>query len=477
MTAAKSSHALSWVPNIDRDAGALYLLIAEALERDIRSGQLKNGAKLPAQRALGDALGVDFTTVTRAYTEARRRGLIEGRAGQGTFVRRLQQDEVTRDPQPDSLTVDMTMNLPPRFVNDAVSRAMWSDISSLSGVRPDGGDGLDTLLHYHVPGGTLDDRETGARWLAPRIPGIGADDVLLSSGAQGAIFALLTALVPSGGTVLSAELTYPGMITAADHLRIQLVGLKMDGDGICPEALEAACRKHPDAALYCNPTLHNPTTLTMSLGRRQEILRIAQAYGIAIIEDDAYGALVPEAPPPLRALAPEMVFYVAGLAKCLSPALRVAHLVLPTGRLRHTRDVGSALRATASVVSSLTASVTAKWIQTGTAEHVVQEIRKETRARHEIGCAILPEVFEAHPPESFHVWLELPHGMKRADFATRLGSVGVGVVQADAFALRDVPEAVRLTLGAARTRQDLERGLGHVADALAGPARAKAFVV
>ncbi|MGB3027115.1 GntR family transcriptional regulator, partial [Paradevosia shaoguanensis] len=72
---------LSWLPELSRDGAPLYLAVADALAADVGSGRLPGGTRLPSQRALADALGVDFTTISRAYNEARDRGLIEGRPG------------------------------------------------------------------------------------------------------------------------------------------------------------------------------------------------------------------------------------------------------------------------------------------------------------------------------------------------------------------------------------------------------------
>ena len=77
---------MDWNPTIQGGLGPLYESIVEALARDIASGRLHRGQRLPTHRALAAALGVDLTTVTRAYNEARRRGLTEARVGQGTFV-------------------------------------------------------------------------------------------------------------------------------------------------------------------------------------------------------------------------------------------------------------------------------------------------------------------------------------------------------------------------------------------------------
>src|ERR1700761_5001069 len=77
---------MEWIPTISKQSGPLYRQISDAIESDIAQGRLRRGQQLPTHRALAQALGIDLTTVTRAYMEARRRGLTEARVGQGTFV-------------------------------------------------------------------------------------------------------------------------------------------------------------------------------------------------------------------------------------------------------------------------------------------------------------------------------------------------------------------------------------------------------
>ena len=83
MSAGRSS----WMPRVDGESGPIYLALADAIEADIASGRLRTGQRMPPQRALANALGIDLTTVTRAYGEARDRGLIEAVSGRGTFVK------------------------------------------------------------------------------------------------------------------------------------------------------------------------------------------------------------------------------------------------------------------------------------------------------------------------------------------------------------------------------------------------------
>src|SRR5260370_14866286 len=108
----RQEFCMDWVPTLtDRD-GPLYRRIVEALTADIASGRLRRGQQLPTHRVLAKALGIDLTTVTRAYTEARQRGLTEARTGPGTFVAEsTAQVPHATDPQ---APIDLSMNLPPQ---------------------------------------------------------------------------------------------------------------------------------------------------------------------------------------------------------------------------------------------------------------------------------------------------------------------------------------------------------------------------
>ncbi|MDK4740161.1 PLP-dependent aminotransferase family protein [Rhizobium sp. CNPSo 3464] len=458
-----------WAPSISRVAGPVYLAIADALQADIRAGRLAIGARLPPQRALAEALGIDFTTVTRAYAEARKRGLVEGRVGQGTYVSQGRAAPPRQKSIPSGL-VDMSMNLPPRFDDEALTARMWQGISGL-----EFSDGLDLLLRYQQPGGAVRDREAGAEWLASRLPGIGPERILVCPGAQGAILAITRMLTAPGDTVCAEALTYPGFLSVAAHLRLNVAAIETDDKGLIPEAFEEFCLSRCPKALYCNPTINNPTTITLPLSRRKAILDIAARYDVAVIEDDAYGALPIQPVAPLAALAPERVYHIAGLAKCLSPALRIAYLAVPD--LRAATKLAGIIRATAAMASPLSAAIASRWIEDGTAEAVLAAIRQETKARQAIAAELLPAANLLVDPEGFHAWLRLPSEWSRGEFTARLRSAGIGVVASDAFALGPAPEAVRLGLGVAEDRDHLRQSLGIVADLLAETPAASAIVI
>ena len=130
---------------------------------------------------------------------------------------------------------------------------------------------------------------------SPRLPDVTAERIAICPGTQGALVAALTLLVRRGDTVCVEALAYPGFLALAAHLGIHLQPVAMDDDGLLPDSFEAACKAHRPKALYCTPTFHNPTTATIPLARRKRLIEIARRHDVAIIEDDAYGALAARA--------------------------------------------------------------------------------------------------------------------------------------------------------------------------------------
>ncbi|MBS0334886.1 MAG: PLP-dependent aminotransferase family protein, partial [Proteobacteria bacterium] len=348
------TYRADWRPQIERGRKPLYLAIADAIGDDVASGRLSTGARLPAQRDLAAALGIDLTTVTRAYREAHRRGLISARVGRGSFIAAASQSYGAVAGAP----VDLTMNMPPLFEAPRLERRMWRSLADLE-TR----EGLALLLRYQDPGGAMPDRAAGAAWLRERLPGLGPERTLVAAGAQAALVATLGVLAHPGDAICAEALAYPGLRAAAAHLGVEVVGLEMDREGIVPGALAAACREVGPKALCCTPTLQNPTTATMSLARREEIVAIARRHHLPIVEDDAYGRLPATPEPALAALAPDLVWHIAGLAKVASPALRIAYVATPDER--GAARTAQRLRATTGMASPITAALASDWIRTG----------------------------------------------------------------------------------------------------------------
>ncbi|MBN8875788.1 MAG: PLP-dependent aminotransferase family protein [Rhodospirillales bacterium] len=441
-----------WNPDLDPAARTLYGAIATAIERDIQAGRLLPGTRLPPQRSLAARLGVDLTTVTRAYAEAQRRGLLEAGVGRGTFVRAPR-------PAPSPL-LDMTMNLPPLPQDPALRGAFAATLASL--FQP--GD-LRALTSYRPIGGTPAEREALAGFLAPLFGPLDPRRVLLAPGAQAALAAALAMLARPDDVVLTDPLTYPGFRGVAAQQGVRLAPVAADAEGLLPEAFEQACQRLAPKALYCVPTIHNPTTATLSPERRAAIGAIAARHAVPVIEDDAYG-LFPTTP-----LAPVMQaagagVYVATLAKCLAPSLRLAIVVAPSAE--QAPRLAQALRAAALTPSPLSAALLGRWLEDGTAQAWRDAVRAEAAARQAIAREVLPAAQATAHPEGLHVWFRLPPAWDRTEFCAQVRRQGLALVPAEAFhvAVPDappVPNAVRICLGAAEDRATLRDALRAVA--------------
>ena len=137
---------MEWTPTISDRQGPLYQRIVSALADDIAAGRFHHGQALPTHRALANTLGIDLTTVTRAYTEARRQGLTEARVGRGTFVK---VESIPAPRTPALPGIDLSMNLPPQPQDAKLSGRLAKAFAEVRAKS-----NLEAFLNYHESGGT-----------------------------------------------------------------------------------------------------------------------------------------------------------------------------------------------------------------------------------------------------------------------------------------------------------------------------------
>lgn len=464
----------NWTPDLTSHPGPRYRAIADALADDIAAGRLSPGTRLPTHRDLAYRLNVTVGTVTRAYGEAERHGLIGGEIGRGTFVRGSPHQPAAPaagpagpgggppiDPAPnDPAMIDLTVSQPTLHdladIGPAVLRRLADE------------GGLERLLRYQPHGGIPAHRAAGAAWLARQGVETTADRVVVTNGGQSGIALALLSLAAAGDTVLVEQLTYPGVKALAGTFGLRLQPVAVDGDGMVPDALDAACRSHRPRAVYMMPNLHNPTLATMPAERRRRIVAVAADHQVPIVEDDVFGSLLDRREPPLAMLAPDHVLHVNSLSKSIAPGLRIGYLSCPRAMVGRVEQV---LRSVSWMASPLSGEIARMWIEDGTAERIGRGRREETKARQALARGILGRHADGTPPCAPHLWLRLPEPWRREEFAADLLRRGVRVALADAFAVgrASAPHAVRVNVTASERRDDLARALRTIADVLARP--------
>ncbi|KAA9000525.1 PLP-dependent aminotransferase family protein [Affinibrenneria salicis] len=438
-----------------------YLLIADLIADGVNNGEFQARDRLPPLRELAVVLSLNYTTVTRGYAEARKRGLIDSRPGMGSFIR----GKVPAIPLSSGSSYDMTMNSPIEPAAPDVAEAIRQGALNLFAHKE-----IYSLLRYQDFGGTLSDKEAAMIWLGKRLPKLELDEVLVCPGIHSVLVALVTLLGRKGGEICVGSLIYPGLKAIASQLNITLRALECDGDGPLPRAFENQCQTGQISALYLNPTINNPTTITVPLRRRESLADIALRYSVPIIEDDAYSALPERGVAPFAELAPELTWHITGLSKCFGAGLRIAYVKGP-GR-RSTQLLAGALRALTVMSSPITNALATQWIGDGTADNVLSAIRQEARLRQQLAARHLHKFHYQADCDGFHLWLHLPKQLhwNPSDVAIRLREQGVSAVSSAAFSTdNNPPAALRLCLGGALNRQLCEDNLTIVADLMEYP--------
>jgi DNA-binding transcriptional MocR family regulator len=456
----------AWRPEIVSGSRPVYERLADALERDVTTGRLTQGARLPPHRELAYTLGVGVGTVTRAYVEAERRGLIIAHVGRGSFVSTRQAQTLPGDAAAGDTMVDLARNMPP-------AAATATEIAEALGrLRPH--PDIDACARYGPAEGLERVRQAGAEWLRRRY-GVerGAVDLIQCAGGQQGIALAFGALCRPGDTILCEASTFLGIKAAAEYFSCACHGVAMDGQGLSPEALDRAAATTGAKAVVLQPTLHNPTTRTMTVARRREVVEVARRRNLAIIEDAAYEAYADpqRRAPSLVDLAPERTFYMFSTSKALATGLRVGFILPPDpvgrgGVLRGVRAMGHS-------PPGLEALVFAAWVEDGTADAIADRILAEADARLEIARGILGRLIEVPGgPHTPHVWLPMP-ALEAERLAARAFRRGVEVTPPDApTAAPCDASGVRLCLGATADRGVLEQALTTVASILANGAPA-----
>lgn len=441
----------------------MYVALVEALAADISSGKLRSGDRLPTHRELARIVGASLGTVTRAYAEAERRGLIRSQVGNGTFVRDLT-DADSYSPMLEPGRIELGPSAAPIMQGDLGRLALAASLSHLS-ARAD----LAALSGYQSHGGTVTQREAGVRWLEWAGVQATVEEVTVCSGAQHATLLLLAAL-PTAAGLLVEELTYPGLLAAAQLLRIPMHPVTLDAEGLVPEALDRACRDSGARVLYCSPTHHNPTTSVMPLARRKAIVEVCRAHGVTLIENGTLAPLVADAPPPLATLAPERTYHLTSLSKATVPALRVGFIRSPA---EAQRTVESAAGATLWSTSPLLAEVAVQWITDGTARALRDARRTEAEARQALAASALKGYAYRSHRTAYFLWLSIPEQRRALELVEQAFARNLSLGPAHLFSPRagSAPNAIRVSLTAARSRDELARGLALLAELLGAPAR------
>ncbi len=328
-----------------------FIAVSHWLSAEIRRGRLRPGSRLPSSRELGRSLGFNRNTIVAAFAELAAEGWITTRPASGTFVsdllpalrpRKLALPASGPGQEP-GFELDEALSVPPA-PPPGVRFALWGGVPDLRLVpqaalgrayRRALVRGGERLLSYDEPAGLPELRERIAG-LVRESRGIaaGAEQVLVTRGSQMALYLLARALLRPGDRVAVEEVGYGPAWAAFRRAGAELVPLRVDEHGI--DVAELARQKNI-RAVYVTPHHQYPTTATLGMGRRIELLELARRERMAVIEDDYDHEFHYDGRPILPLASADsagVVLYIGTLAKVLAPGLRLGFVVGPTALVR-----------------------------------------------------------------------------------------------------------------------------------------------
>jgi DNA-binding transcriptional MocR family regulator len=461
----------SMMLRLDRDSRTpLYLQIRNQLREMILDGTLSEGSRLPPERKMAAALGVNRGTVVNAYRELAADGLVEGHVGRGTIVCQppvASTVELPLPPSPESLnhlaTRPLTWNeyFVPRteggrdpLLRDLMALLTRPDtISFAAGVPAPELYPLDdfrqvmahvlntagqTLLQPCPVEGYSPLRQTIAHRMAGRGVTVRAENILTVTGSQQGLDLIARAFLKAGDEVVVEAPSYLGALQIFGAAGARLLGVPLDEEGMRLDVLENVLVRYRPKLIYTLPTFQNPSGCTMTPRRRLRLLELARRHRVPIVEDDPYGELyyTSQDPSPLLALDQDgYVIYLSTFSKILFPGLRLGWVAAP----RPVIERLSQIKQLADLhCSTLVQGAVHEFCQRGALGGHLDRVRDLYRQRRDAILSALTEYGSGglewdEPQGGFNLWCRLPSGVKARQLMSEAARQSVALVPGEVF--------------------------------------------
>jgi len=433
------------------------------LERLIRERLLAPGVKLPATRELAQTLDVNRATVAEAYEELCAAGWTRAHVGQGTFVaeRAVEAPPPTAAPARASIDWEGVLSRSARIIAADEERRRTrahagggAAVISFAGGMPDSAlfptdafrrvlnavireDG-ESLLQYYPAGGYPPLR----RYLSGYLLRFGLEtrpeEILIVNGSQQGFDLIARTLIDPGDTVAIEQPTYPRAMQVFRSFGAQLAAVPWDGAGLRADAVERVLERQSPKLLYCQPSSHNPTGLTMNPESARRLLQVAARHHLPIVEDGFDGSLQygPRPVAPLKARDRDgLVIYIGTFSKILFPGLRLGWLVAPpalTERLQAAKQLAD-LHTSALIQAAVHRFCERRLLDRHVARAATEYGRRRSLLLNALRRRMPPEVTWTEPQGGFSLLLTLPVAMEAAALLPRAVERGVAFTPGDVF--------------------------------------------
>lgn len=427
------------IPLERHSSKAVYLQIRDRIRRLIETGALQAGDKLPSIRSLAESTKVNKLTVIEAYNVLEADGLIAARQGSGYFVNPVSnhhystsnfappQDVIVSEPPPLTLLkqvkgwsyfdvymasvqalqqpgmIDLSSGFPLESGLEDLPRIARRAVKQVAG----------SLFNYDLPQGQLMLRQQISRMLVQQ-HGIEVtpEDLIITNGSKQGLSLVVHYYVKPGDWVIVESPTWHGMLSLLYNMGAKVIGIPMTAEGMNLELLEKNLYTYQPKLIFTVSTLHNPTGITTSESHRRQLLRLAEKYNCAILEDNAFEGLNFEpVPAPIKASdRKDIVTYVGTFSKTLMPGIRVGYLVV-TGQ--HYQPLMERKLLNDLHVSTVSQAIVSEYLASGHYRHHLAHLQAQNLQSRNVMLSALKRYFPPSaswtvPNGGTFLWVQLP---------------------------------------------------------------------
>jgi len=410
----------------------LYFQISGQIINEIKSGALKSGTRLPAERKMAELLGVNRSTVVNAYSELEAGGYVTSHVGRGTEVAHQPGGEKTEafrwleviSGQGESLInpyntaiSDLLMRRTMISMDSGIAAPElypWEDLAAIcSEILLT--EGMAILKHSN-PQGLKTLRESLSSLMKARELDVSPENIIVTNGSQQGLDLAARLLLEPGDSIVVEQPTFLGAIDIFRAYGVRLIGVPLDSEGMNMDRLERVLNRVRPKLIYTIPTFQNPTGITMSMPRRKRLLELAARYQVPVLEDDVYGFLnYGSAPPPPLAAMDRWgtVIYLNSMSKIMCCGIRLGWMAVPPDLVRL---LSAAKQLTDLHTNNLIQRAADLYCRRGLLEKHLAGIRELNKIKRDAMLDSLdeysPEGFSWHCPDGgFYVWATLPENV------------------------------------------------------------------
>ncbi|RPH33429.1 MAG: PLP-dependent aminotransferase family protein [Bacteroidales bacterium] len=461
----------------------------------IESGDLQEGFQMPSTRQLGVSLGVNRSTVIRAYEELWALGYIESTPGSYTKIRKRKGlskeilsthhresfwdelltgaykpdydklkkfSQMVRDEnehlisfnrlEPDSRLIDV------KLINTCIREAMANSEHNIFGYcNPRGYEPLRRSIISHM-----------------RLHGVNAGDenILITNGSQNSLQLIFQAFISKDDYVAAESPTYSMLIPLIKYYRCKILEIPVTESGMDIDVFERFLHKYPVKMVYTMPTFHNPTSVTLSQGKREQLLSLCEKHKVIIVEDSIEEEMkyFGKVHLPIKSIDSHgVVIYLGSFSKILAPGFRIGWIIADKECVNRLTALKTIFDLSTNTFSQI---VLYRFCKSGYYELHIRKFLRIFRKRMKAALKALKTYMPAdkvtwqEPLGGFLIWLRLNVKADKVDLEDHFQTFGVKIIDGNSFFYNPPNEHyVRLSISKCN-EEEIEEGVKRMVKAI-----------